>query len=313
MDISPTPSEQIASSPPNISLPPKPTHKLIFIIGGVIILFTGLFGGYYLVKSANPPKKACTMEAKLCPDGSSVGRTGPNCEFAPCPQITTAQPSPTPNPTANWKTYTDIKSGFSLKYPSDYFIFQGDPSLGFFLATSAPRGGNGPKFLGENDVWLSVSGSNSSVQTLDQYIASQQSLYNNIQKKSVTLGGIASYKITYTLQAFPAGSSSTTIYSSDGLVMRDGKISTISLSAFRQNLLDSQQVMFDKILSTFKFLDQKSDNSASQECGVCGPEGIHNVNGAVCAPGLICKRGLTTSLSYCVGQDVSPANCEKNQ
>lgn len=29
--------------------------------------------------------KACTMEAKLCPDGSYVGRTGPNCEFAPCP------------------------------------------------------------------------------------------------------------------------------------------------------------------------------------------------------------------------------------
>lgn len=29
---------------------------------------------------------ACTMEAKMCPDGSAVGRTGPNCEFAPCPQ-----------------------------------------------------------------------------------------------------------------------------------------------------------------------------------------------------------------------------------
>jgi len=28
---------------------------------------------------------ACTEEAKVCPDGSAVGRTGPNCEFAPCP------------------------------------------------------------------------------------------------------------------------------------------------------------------------------------------------------------------------------------
>lgn len=27
----------------------------------------------------------CTMEAKICPDGSSVGRTGPSCEFATCP------------------------------------------------------------------------------------------------------------------------------------------------------------------------------------------------------------------------------------
>jgi len=31
--------------------------------------------------------KACTMEAKLCPDGSSVGRTGPNCEFSVCPVV----------------------------------------------------------------------------------------------------------------------------------------------------------------------------------------------------------------------------------
>jgi hypothetical protein len=28
----------------------------------------------------------CTEEAKLCPDGSSVGRVGPDCEFAPCPE-----------------------------------------------------------------------------------------------------------------------------------------------------------------------------------------------------------------------------------
>ncbi len=28
---------------------------------------------------------ACTEEAKVCPDGSAVGRTAPNCEFAPCP------------------------------------------------------------------------------------------------------------------------------------------------------------------------------------------------------------------------------------
>ncbi len=28
---------------------------------------------------------ACTMEAKICPDGSAVGRQGPNCEFSKCP------------------------------------------------------------------------------------------------------------------------------------------------------------------------------------------------------------------------------------
>ena len=32
-----------------------------------------------------PSPVACTQEAKQCPDGSFVGRTGPNCEFAKCP------------------------------------------------------------------------------------------------------------------------------------------------------------------------------------------------------------------------------------
>ncbi|MCX6740318.1 MAG: membrane lipoprotein lipid attachment site-containing protein [Candidatus Parcubacteria bacterium] len=33
----------------------------------------------------NTNQIACSMEAKLCPDGSAVGRTGPNCEFSACP------------------------------------------------------------------------------------------------------------------------------------------------------------------------------------------------------------------------------------
>lgn len=35
---------------------------------------------------------ACTMEARLCPDGSYVGRQGPTCEFVPCPAVTSTPP-----------------------------------------------------------------------------------------------------------------------------------------------------------------------------------------------------------------------------
>ncbi len=35
--------------------------------------------------SYNPSQVACTMDAKICPDGSFVGRMPPSCEFAPCP------------------------------------------------------------------------------------------------------------------------------------------------------------------------------------------------------------------------------------
>ena len=38
---------------------------------------------------------ACTMEAKICPDGSAVGRSGPKCEFAACP---TAKPTAVTSP-----------------------------------------------------------------------------------------------------------------------------------------------------------------------------------------------------------------------
>ena len=29
----------------------------------------------------------CTMDAKICPDGSSVGRVAPDCNFASCPAL----------------------------------------------------------------------------------------------------------------------------------------------------------------------------------------------------------------------------------
>lgn len=38
--------------------------------------------------SPGPTQVFCPADAKLCPDGSGVGRTGPNCEFASCPTST---------------------------------------------------------------------------------------------------------------------------------------------------------------------------------------------------------------------------------
>jgi len=39
----------------------------------------------------NQEPVACTMEAKICPDGSAVGRVGPNCEFTACPALILTQ------------------------------------------------------------------------------------------------------------------------------------------------------------------------------------------------------------------------------
>lgn len=55
------------------------------IITLIIILAAGLGLFVSTKKVVAPEQVACTMEAKQCPDGSYVGRSGPKCEFDPCP------------------------------------------------------------------------------------------------------------------------------------------------------------------------------------------------------------------------------------
>ncbi|MES2225438.1 MAG: hypothetical protein V4480_01335 [Patescibacteria group bacterium] len=57
----------------------------------VLLLIIGIAGFLYRntleapTRGTNSQAMACTAEAKVCPDGSSVGRTGPSCAFAACP------------------------------------------------------------------------------------------------------------------------------------------------------------------------------------------------------------------------------------
>ena len=66
--------------------------KVIMVALAVVALFLSLFvAGYYFGKNSNNPNTpidggvACTEEAKICPDGLAVGRSGPKCEFPDCP------------------------------------------------------------------------------------------------------------------------------------------------------------------------------------------------------------------------------------
>jgi len=58
------------------------SSKAIPLIVLVVIMAGVLIWKFFI----SPEEKiACTQEARLCLDGSYVGRTGPNCEFALCP------------------------------------------------------------------------------------------------------------------------------------------------------------------------------------------------------------------------------------
>ena|SRR3990170_8270888 len=94
----------------------------IIILVGILVITLVAGGAYYFLKLKTPEQKACIMDVKICPDGSSVGRSGPNCEFARCP---TPKPSPSSTPsdeTSNWKTYTNKIKGYLIKYPNEWQV-----------------------------------------------------------------------------------------------------------------------------------------------------------------------------------------------
>ncbi len=62
-------------------------NKITIFIIAIIVLGAGALYIYSRIAPTNPiGGAACTTEAKQCPDGSYVGRTGPACEFATCPE-----------------------------------------------------------------------------------------------------------------------------------------------------------------------------------------------------------------------------------
>lgn len=64
--------------------------------------------------SPKPPEFfACTMDAKACPDGSGVGRSGPRCAFAACPF--------TPVATTSWTTFNGAAS-FQIRHPGNWTV-----------------------------------------------------------------------------------------------------------------------------------------------------------------------------------------------
>lgn len=64
------------------------TARLVGILIVLLVVLGVIVSLWHPSAPAAPGGKgqvACTLEAKICPDGTAVGRSGPNCEFAACP------------------------------------------------------------------------------------------------------------------------------------------------------------------------------------------------------------------------------------
>lgn len=64
---------------------------------------------------------ACTMDAKMCPDGSYVGRTGPKCEFAACPEGSVEEIT-LPPAEGLWMWKNSSQGVVSFKYPGEFGV-----------------------------------------------------------------------------------------------------------------------------------------------------------------------------------------------
>lgn len=96
-------------------------NKSIVIL---VLVVVGVGAGFFLgmKKKAEAPgdtlQTVCTMEAKLCPDGSYVGRSGPKCEFVACPGASTTSTQAT-------KEFTVKGTNFAFE-PSMIKVKKGD-------------------------------------------------------------------------------------------------------------------------------------------------------------------------------------------
>jgi len=90
----------------------------LFSLLGLALIGGLIFAAIKIGVPNKPWERACTEEAKICPDGSAVGRMGPNCEFAPCPTQAIA------DETANWKTYSNEEYNFEFEYPSNWVLIR---------------------------------------------------------------------------------------------------------------------------------------------------------------------------------------------
>ena len=226
---------------------PKLRLSIFFMVMLAAIAITGAVSALFLAKNVDK-QKACTEEAKICPDGSAVGRTGPKCEFTPCP---TAKVSLTPDPTADWKTYTNKSMDFMIKYPEGYKLIAESPeevTFGFAI------GGFGEKFSyltirKDNHINFQGVQTCTNIKNDPNIFADKLPCFNN--KSWNQLEAIQKTKLDNV--------TADSVYLTYGI---DGDHHIIQTEAPPHIELDMYiaggglDKIFDQILSTFKFTDQ---------------------------------------------------------
>lgn len=233
MEGQPVVSNQVQQPPVStVPLSKKPSQ---WIIAGTILLVPlFVFGAIYAFslpsrKPMSPPPKP----------------------LASLPPISSA-----PDPTSNWKTYTDVANGFSIKYPEDWNEFSvTDKSGGYLLTFILTPQSREPLNEKEADYTPGVhigvlkmkkcSDAAYYAQTEVETYLKNKDLYPGLDIHLLNLTGIYGYKIN-------KGSPGITAQRGPEVYIFNCKIE-IQISLDSTEIQNSEQ-LFDQILSTFKFL-----------------------------------------------------------
>ncbi|MBM3282832.1 hypothetical protein FJY90_01135 [Candidatus Gottesmanbacteria bacterium] len=221
----------------------KPWFKIVlFTVLGLVLVGGLVFAVFRIGSQTSPKERACSTEAKICPDGSAVGRTGPNCEFASCPTQAAK------DETANWKTYKNTKYGYSIKYPDgwEYLEVPNQTYQSMIDQTWFSDVGWPPPQTGARaPIIIDYSKENPEINYQPEY-------YDNYKKENITVGdSLSAVKISG--------------YNKEGLMNETIVILPVEgknykflsfLPSFEQEENKNYNTVLNLMLSTFKFLDQ---------------------------------------------------------
>jgi len=214
--------------------PTKPWLKIIlFSILGVVLAVGLVFAGYKF---------------------GQIKQVQPGPQPTPTPGLVA---TPTPDPTANWKTYTNTKYGYSIKYPEDMFYLEREAKLPRlqsveFTKKRGPTMGEIPgiEVIVYEDEGLSLEAWFDKRSTTKPFEANESPTifyYKVTGKQEISFDGSGSKGIRFVDNQITGAPIPTAIVSAQNLV--------VSIRGYYFVHDESFQEIYDLMLSTFKFLE----------------------------------------------------------
>ena len=212
----------------------EPLNNLIksplFMISGLVIIICIIFISINISK-----KKRTTEQSTILPTQTVI-----------YPTEIPKKINPTTDPTEVWKTYTNDKFNFLFKYPENLFKYfeilsETSDSANLEFATDQISGGRPELFTTINI--------NKDPRTLKEYIEMYKSFYEDIKEQSEIIDGNSASRII----RYPAKLEVPMVYSDSIYFKKNLFIYSIRMVSENKDLLEKNKLIFNQILSTFKF------------------------------------------------------------